>query len=156
MYILKFIFIFNYIVSIKIKLLKTSIHNYLPLKLHYIALIQDNNTSYTFDFTPYNQSNKNIMKLLLNQNVNGNIRLRSFNDIEYKDIESKFHNINKINEYECKKLSIETLNKITNKNLYNLFKYYLDLKIEMNLYSNNCQHFYNKIENDFYKKTDKM
>jgi hypothetical protein len=159
--------------SYNITLLKTSILNFMPiLKLHHIILFYDKkyNNIYTIDFSPINQTSiKTLLKLLFNQNVNAEIRIRLIKNVMLNDtnkIIEQWNNINKVDYITSQKISNETYNSIYNNeikdfvkfiiNYYNkssiitcnkeknqlMSKYYQNsLYNLMNLYNNNCQTF---------------
>ena len=159
--------------SYNITLLKTSILNFMPmLKLHHIILFYDKkyNNIYTIDFSPINQTlPKTLIKLLFNQNVNAEIRIRLIKNVMLNDtnkIIEQWNNINKVDYITSEEITNETYNNIYNNeikdfikfiiNYYNkssvitcnkekdqlMRKYYQkSLYNLMNLYNNNCQTF---------------
>jgi len=149
--ILLLLLLCNCINTLKLNLLKTSIHKLIPnLKFHYIAVISDDKNIYTLDLSPINQKPITLLKLLFFQNVNAEIRLRHFyNNSLLGNLITEFHEINKLNEYESKKLTIDTLEKINDEKLYVFFKQNIKINTMMNLYNFNCQHFYRIIYNNF-------
>ena len=128
--------------SLKIQILKTPIFRIIPnLKLHHVILLIKNNNIYTLDFTPINI---NILKLILNKNILGEIRLRHFNNISnysLKELEYNFHKKNNINIIESKQLSDITFDNIQDKEIKKIINKYYYIDLPFNIYSNNCQHF---------------
>jgi hypothetical protein len=148
--------------------LKTAILHFFPsIKLHHIILLSDNPNHhvYTLDFTPINQTNiTTLVKLLLGQNVDAEVRLRyikmdnegdictgsgscsgsgscnSNNEIDNAFVE-KWSSMNNLNEKMSKQLSENTYNDIDNKQLQHIIKSSFLWHEYMNLYYHNCQHF---------------
>jgi len=137
--------------NISFRILKPAILNFLPsVKLHHIILLSENPSHhvYTLDFTPINQTNiTTLVKLLLGQNVDAEVRLRYIKSDNGGDICSdntfveKWDNINKLNEKMSKQLSKNTYNTINNKQLQHIIKSSFLWHEYMNLYNHNCQHF---------------
>ena len=152
MYILfTFIFYLQYINCIYIKVLHTPIISPISyLKLHHlIVLTNDNKNIYTMDFTPINQTDlKTKILLLLNYNVSAEIRIKKIINSNYHD---ELDIIKKWSTQETSETQI-----ITKKNM----KYIHDREIkkiimktsnydsQMNLYTNNCQHFSSALLSD--------
>jgi hypothetical protein len=144
--------------NVSFRVLKTAILQFFPtIKLHHIILLSDNPSHhvYTLDFTPINQTNiTTLVKLLLGQNVDAEVRLRyitmdnerdicsgnSNNEIDNAFVE-KWDNINKLNEKMSKQLSKNTYNTINNKQLQHIIESSFLWHEYMNLYNHNCQHF---------------
>ena len=137
--------------NITFRILKTAILHFLPsVKLHHIILLSENPSHhvYTLDFTPINQTNiTTLVKLLLGQNVDAEVRLRYITMDNERDICSdnafveKWDNINKLNEKMSKQLSKNTYNTINNKQLQHIIESSFLWHEYMNLYNHNCQHF---------------
>jgi hypothetical protein len=148
--------------NISFRILKTAILNFLPsVKLHHIILLSENPSHhvYTLDFTPINQTNiTTLVKLLLGQNVDAEVRIRYIKMDNGCDICSgnnnneidtaidtafveKWDSINKLNEKMSKQLSKNTHNNIDNKQLQYIIKSSFLWPEYMNLYYHNCQHF---------------
>jgi len=137
--------------NITFRILKTAILHFLPsVKLHHIILLSENPSHhvYTLDFTPINQTNiTTLVKLLLGQNVDAEVRLRYIKSDNGGDICSdntlveKWDNINKLNEKMSKQLSKNTYNTINNKQLQHIIESSFLWHEYMNLYNHNCQHF---------------
>ena len=137
--------------NVSFRILKTSILQFFPtIKLHHIILLSDNPSHhvYTLDFTPINQTNiTTLVKLLLGQNVDAEVRLRYITMDNERDICSdnafveKWDNINKLNEKMSKQLSKNTYNSIDNKQLQHIIESSFLWHEYMNLYNHNCQHF---------------
>jgi len=137
--------------NISFRILKTAILNFLPtVKLHHIILLSENPSHhvYTLDFTPINQTNiTTLVKLLLGQNVDAEVRLRYIKMDNGCDIYSdnafveKWDNINKLNEKTSKQLTKNTYNNINNKQIQNIIKSSFLWPEHMNIYNHNCQHF---------------
>lgn len=144
--------------NVSFRVLKTAILQFFPtIKLHHIILLSDNPSHhvYTLDFTPINQTNiTTLVKLLLGQNVDAEVRLRyitmdngrdicsgnSNNEIDNAFVE-KWDNINKLNEKMSKQVTKNTYNSIDNKQLQHIIKSSFTWPEYMNLYCHNCQHF---------------
>ena len=148
--------------NITFRILKTSILHFFPsIKLHHIILLSDKpkHHVYTLDFTPINQTNiTTLMKLLLGQNVDAEIRLRHIktdnggdicnvnnnNEINNKidtTFVEKWSSMNNLNEKMSKQLTKNTYNNIDNKQIQNIVKSSFLWNEYMNLYYHNCQHF---------------
>jgi hypothetical protein len=137
--------------NITFRVLKTAILQFFPtIKLHHIILLSENPSHhvYTLDFTPINQTNiTTLVKLLLGQNVDAEVRLRYITMDNERDICSdntfveKWDNINKLNEKMSKQLSKNTYNTINNKQLQHIIESSFLWHEYMNLYNHNCQHF---------------
>ena len=135
--------------SIKISLLRTDVAESLPnIKLHYTALISDENDLYLFDFIPKDRLNpKTIRKQLFFQNVPAQTRLRHFynNSITEERLQEMLNeNIKEADDERCKKITLTTFKNIKNKKLHDLISKYINVN-KMNLYTFNCQHFYKKL-----------
>jgi len=158
--------------NITFRILKTAILQFFPtIKLHHIILLSDNPSHhvYTLDFTPINQTNiTTLVKLLLGQNVDAEVRLRyitmdngrdicsgnSNNEIDNAFVE-KWDNINKLNEKMSKQLTKNTYNSIDNKQLQHIIKSSFTWPEYMNLYCHNCQHFSKYMYNIYLSSTSK-
>ena len=148
--------------NVSFRILKTAILHLFPtIKLHHIILLSDNPSHhvYTLDFTPINQTNiTTLVKLLLGQNVDAEVRLRyiktdngcdicsgnSNNEINNKidtAFVEKWDIINKLNEKMSKQVTKNTYNNIDNKELQDIIKTSFLWNEYMNLYNHNCQHF---------------
>jgi len=162
--------------NVSFRILKTAILHFLPsVKLHHIILLSENPSHhvYTLDFTPINQTNiTTLVKLLLGQNVDAEVRLRyiktdngcdictgnSNNEIDNKiDIAfvEKWDNINKLNEKTSKQLTKNTYNNIDNKQLQHIIESSFLWHEYMNLYYHNCQHFSKYIYKIYLSSTSK-
>ena len=152
--------------NLSFRILKTAILNFLPsVKLHHIILLSENPSHhvYTLDFTPINQTNiTTLVKLLLGQNVDAEVRIRYIkmdngcdicsdnsnniidnvidNEIDNAFVE-KWDSINKLNEKNSKQLTKNTYNNINNKQLQHIIQSSFLWPEYMNLYYHNCQHF---------------
>jgi len=152
--------------NITFRILKTAILHLFPsIKLHHIILLSENPSHhvYTLDFTPINQTNiTTLVKLLLGQNVDAEVRLRYIKMDNEGDICSgsgsgsgsgnskidnafveKWSSMNNLNEKMSKQLSENTYNNIDidNKQLRHIIKSSFLWHEYMNLYYHNCQHF---------------
>lgn len=148
--------------NVSFRILKTAILHLFPtIKLHHIILLSDNPSHhvYTLDFTPINQTNiTTLVKLLLGQNVDAEVRLRyikmdndrdicsgnSNNEIDNENDNTfveKWDNINKLNEKMSKQVTKNTYNNIDNKQLQHIIGSSFLWPEYMNLYCHNCQHF---------------
>ena len=168
--------------NISFRILKTSILHFFPnIKLHHIILLSENPTHhvYTLDFTPINQTNiTTLMKLLLGQNVDAEVRLRYIktdngcdicsinnnNEIDNKidnkidtAFVEKWDSINKLNEKNSKQLTKNTYNNIDidNTQLRNIVKSTFLWHEYMNLYNHNCQHFSKYVYNIYLSSKNK-
>jgi hypothetical protein len=162
--------------NISFRILKTAILNFLPsVKLHHIILLSENPSHhvYTLDFTPINQTNiTTLVKLLLGQNVDAEVRLRYIKMDNRCDICSgnnnneidtaidtafveKWDSINKLNEKMSKQLSKNTYNNINNKQLQHIIESSFLWSEYMNLYYHNCQHFSKYIYNIYLSSKNK-
>lgn len=135
--------------SIKISLLKTDIAESLPnVKLHYTALISDENDLYIFDLIPKNRLDpKTIRKLIFFQKVPAQTRLRHFYNhsiTEEKLIQVFNENIREVDDERCKKITSTTLKNIKNKDLHNFISKHINVDT-IQLYTSNCQHFYKRL-----------
>jgi hypothetical protein len=164
--------------NISFRILKTAILHFLPsIKLHHIILLSENPSHhvYTLDFTPINQTNiTTLVKLLLGQNVDAEVRLRyikmdngsdicsgnSNNEID-NEIDNafvdKWDSINKLNEKTSKQLTKNTYNNIDidNTQLQDIIKSSFLWPEYMNLYYHNCQHFSKYIYKIYLSSTSK-
>ena len=116
-----------------------AIVNFLPnLKLHDIIVIcplknsNSNNNIITIDFTPSIQNNDNmILNLLIGNNVEANIRIKSLPTWNLKDwYQSPSLSIHEIPDFKLRKNLLNIKNKWKKGN-------------NMNLYNHNCKHFSN-------------
>ena len=140
--------LFCYIIQgfIRIHTIHTAIVNFAPmLKLHHLVIVKHNdpldntNKIYTIDFTPIDQSNiTTICKLLMGQNVPGEIRIRKLSNMDLTN-EDKI-----IEEWIDQNNNTMNSNQICNITDPKLCHFVSKIKIwdnKMNLYTHNCQHF---------------
>lgn len=157
-----FINIFFVVCKLQMRIMKTSILNFLPqLKQHHLVLLSKNDDVYSIDFTPVNDRtrSKTLLNLLFGKDVAGEIRLRCIKDVNIYE-EEKIMKIwdNSLTEAESRALSISTYDSIKDEQIkeviHKLFEWNLDKNQTMNLYVRNCHHFsrYAKkiIANNFY------
>lgn len=161
--------------NVSFRILKTAILHFLPtVKLHHIILLSENPSHhvYSLDFTPINQTNiTTLVKLLLGQNVDAEVRIRyikmdngcdictgSSNNEIYSKIDTafveKWDNMNKQNEKMSKQLTENTYNNINNKQIQNIIKSSFLWHEHMNLYCHNCQHFSKYMYNIYLSSTN--
>jgi len=128
--------------SINYKIIHTPISNILPIKLHHIVLLYNNNGMYSVDFTP-KQTKTFFLQLLFGQNILGEIRVRDCKHFEGVDYEKMFGEMNmwNMNYNDSVILTEKTLNNITDQNFKKLLTKIYTYPKKMNLYMNNCQHF---------------
>jgi hypothetical protein len=164
--------------NVSFRILKTAILQFFPsVKLHHIILLSENTSHhvYTLDFTPINQTNiTTLVKLLLGQNVDAEVRIRYIKMDNECDIYSgnsnneidneignafveKWDSMNKLNEKNSKQLTKNTYNNIDidNTQLQYIIKSSFLWPEYMNLYYHNCQHFSKYIYNIYLSSKNK-
>lgn len=144
-----FINIFFVVCKLQMRIMKTSILNFLPqLKQHHLVLLSKNDDVYSIDFTPVDDRtrSKTLLNLLFGKDVAGEIRLRCIKDTNVYE-EEKIMTIwdNSLTEPESRALSISTYYSIKDEQIKEvvdkLISWKSDKNQTMNLYVRNCQHF---------------
>lgn len=127
--------------SFQLKIIKSPIP-IVPINLHHIVVLYENNNSYTIDFSPNDQSMKTLFNLVIGKNVKSKIKIRYIN-ISDIDINSN----NYINVWHTQ--SNIKLNKVKSKKIKKFMNKYYYMKKDINLYNFNCQHFAKILYNDY-------
>jgi len=144
-----FINIFFVVCKLQMRIMKTSILNFLPqLKQHHLVLLSKNDDVYSIDFTPVDDRtrSKTLLNLLFGKDVAGEIRLRCIKDANIYE-EEKIMKIwdNSLTEAESRALSNSIYKSIKDEQIKEvvdkLISWNLDKNQTMNLYVRNCQHF---------------
>jgi hypothetical protein len=143
--------------NINFEIIKSPIVSIFPkLKLHHIVLLStnSNNGVYAIDFSPYYQNDKKtLLKLLFGCNVKAEIRIRYLSN--KNNFIDTWHSMNLKDPYKSKELTNNILEDMCNKKKKYCRDYDLQLFIKdiinnwessMNLYTHNCQHFSNFIQ----------
>ena len=145
MYILlAFIFYLQYISCIYIKVLHTPIISYISyLKLHHlIVLTNDKKNLYTIDFTPIRQTDlKTKILLLLNYNVSAEIRIKNIINSNYDDDLDIIKKWSTQETSETQIITKKNMKSIHDREIKKIIMKTLNWDSQMNLYTNNCQHF---------------
>ena len=149
--IISYVFINIFFVACKLqmRIMHTSIFNFLPqLKQHHLVLLSKNDDVYSLDFTPKNSGQpKTLLNLLSGKNVKGEIRLRFIKNSTLWEEEKILTTIwdNPLTEIESRELSNSIYNSIKDHQIKdivdNLLSWKSDKNQTMNLYVRNCQHF---------------
>lgn len=135
--------------SCKKRILKSGVFSFAPfLKIHHILVLEPEKKKegiYLIDFSPLNQDkSETLLNLALGKWVPAEIRVRNIEQTTLDDeILEKWYKINReLTSEESLQLTECTLNKIQDEEIKQFYK---DIesswKKEMNLYTNNCQHF---------------
>jgi hypothetical protein len=147
--------------NINFEIIKSPIVSIFPkLKLHHIVLLSTNSSNgvYAIDFSPYYQSDKKtLLKLLFGFNVKAEIRIRYLSNylLNNNNFIDTWHSMNLKDPYKSKELTNNILEDMCNKKKKYCRDYDLQLFIKdiinnwessMNLYTHNCQHFSNFIQ----------
>ena len=142
--------------SINFEIIKSPIVSIFPkLKLHHIVLLSTNSTNgvYAIDFSPHNQSDKKtLLKLLFGFNVKAEIRIRYL--LNNNNFIDTWHSMNLKDPYKSEELTNNILEDMCNKKKYcrdNSLHFFMkdiinNWPTSMNLYTHNCQHFSNFIQ----------
>ena len=135
---------------IQLRILHTAILNSFPqLKLHHIVVINDNENTYTIDFSPIDQSQmKTLLKLFFGQNVPAEIRIRHIaplhrlhmlhNDTKIIHV---WNQMNQLDSVASQKLTVETFEQISDNETKEFISKIVAVPPRMNLYKYNCQHY---------------
>ena len=137
------------ICKLQIRIMKTSIFNFLPqLKQHHLVLLSKNDDVYSIDFTPVDDRtrSKTLLNLLFGKDVAGETRLRCIKDANIYEEEKIMSIWNEpLSETESRELSNSIYKSIKDEQIkevvHKLFEWNKDKNQTMNLYVRNCQHF---------------
>lgn len=145
-----FINIFFAACKLQMRIMHTSIFNFLPqLKQHHLVLLSKNDDVYSIDFTPVDDRtrSKTLLKLLFGRDVKGEIRLRFIENSTLWEEERILTTIwdKPLTEIESRELSNSIYNSIKDCQIKDIIDKLLSWKSDknqtMNLYVRNCQHF---------------
>ena len=140
--------------------INTAISSFMPeLKLHHVVVLSNDKDIHTIDFSPINQNIDNLCKLLLGINIPAQVRFRTISNIDkgiYINLDNNIINewikMNNIDIYKSQELSNECYNNINDIEIKTFLDDFYLYDCNMNLYTNNCQHFSKKLKNKFFIK----
>lgn len=129
------------------------------LKLHHVVVLSNDKDIHTIDFSPINQNIDNLLKLLLGINIPAQVRFRTISNIDTNidtnldnNIINEWIKMNNVDIYKSQKLSNECYNNINDIEIKTFLDDFYLYDCNMNLYTNNCQHFSKKLKNKFFIK----
>jgi len=143
--------------AFKMHVINTAILSFMPeLKLHHVVVLSNDKDIHTIDLSPINQNIDNLCKLLLGINIPAQVRFRTISNID-KSIDINLDNniinewikMNNIDIYKSQELSNECYNNINDIEIKTFLDDFNLYDCNMNLYTNNCQHFSKKLKNKF-------
>lgn len=139
LFLLYSFFILSY--SFQFKIVKSPIP-ILPINLHHIVVLYENDNSYTIDFSPMDQSVKTLFNLIIGKNVKSKIKIRYINISDIDINSNNYINIwNNQNNINLDNVKCDKIKKFMNKYYY--------MEKDINIYNFNCQHFAKILYNDY-------
>jgi len=124
------------------KIMKTSVVGCLPaLKMHHVVIFEEENKKYAIDFGHKGRHWTTKLKLLLGQSVPGEVRVRCLQDDDEEEEDEWMRLTQGQDEDTSQQITLEILSGIRDARLRMVLHDAMRKNDEMNLYTNNCQHF---------------
>jgi hypothetical protein len=125
------------------KIMKTSVVGCLPaLKMHHVVIVEEEKKKYAIDFGHKGRHWTTKLKLLLGQSVPGEVRVRCLQEDEDEDEDEEWMQLTQgQDEDTSQQMTLEVVAGIRDARLRTVLQDAMKKNDEMNLYTNNCQHF---------------